>query len=288
VVGGIAHHYLGNQAAAQLHLESSMALAVELGTLNANFFGFDHRISALVGLVRTLWLRGFSDQALRIAQKAIGEAASRDHPVPTCSSLFHASTLLLWAGDLPGASDLIEQLIVHAGRYSLAPYRALGIALKGELAIARDEPEAGLDLLRSALKTLHAQQHNLLIPGFIGALAEGLGKTGQFEEALFAINGAIAHATNSGVEFDLSELLRIKSQILAEDDRESAMNCLTEALAVARAQSALAWELRSTAALARMLSEGGQRDQARHTLAVVYDRFTEGFETADLKLARAA
>jgi predicted ATPase len=189
---------------------------------------------------------------------------------------------------LLGASDLIEQLIAHAGRYSLAPYRAQGIALKGELAISHEEPEAGLDLLRSALETLHAQQYNLLITGFIGALAEGLRKTGQFEEALFTVNGGIARATNSGMELDLSELLRIKSQILAaRHDRESAMNCLTEALVVARKQSALAWELRSTMALARLLSEDGQRDQARHTLALVYDRFTEGFETADLKLAHA-
>jgi predicted ATPase len=187
-----------------------------------------------------------------------------------------------------GASDLIERLIVHARRYSLAPYWALGIALKGELAIARDEPEAGLDLLRSALETLHAQRYNLQITRFIGALAEGLRKTGRFEEALFTINGAIARATSSGVEFCLSELLRIKSQILAAQyDRESAMNCLTEAIAVARAQSALAWELRSTMVLARLLSEDGQRDQARHALALIYDRFTEGFDTADLKLARA-
>jgi predicted ATPase len=221
-------------------------------------------------------------------QKAIDEAASRDHQVPICLSLVHASTLLLWTGDLAGAGDLIEQLIVGAGRYSLEPYRAAGIALKGELAISRDEPEAGLDLLRSALETLRAQQYNLLVTGFVGALAEGLRKIGQFEEALFTINGAIARATNSGVEFDLSELLRIKSQILvAQHDRESAMNCLTEALTVARAQSALAWELRSAMALARLLSEDGQRDQARHTLALVYDRFTEGFETADLRLARA-
>jgi predicted ATPase len=170
----------------------------------------------------------------------------------------------------------------------LAPYRALGIALKGEIAIARDEPEAGVDLLRSALATLGAQQYNLLIPGFTGALAEGLRRTGQFEEALFTINGAIARATNSGAELDLSELLRIESQILAaQHDRESALNCLTEAIAVARAQSALAWELRSTMALARLLSEDGQRDQARHALALVYDRFTEGLETADLRLARA-
>jgi predicted ATPase len=65
------------------------------------------------------------------------------------------------------------------------------------------------------------------------------------------------------------------------------MSCLTEALAVARAQSALAWELRSTMVLARLLFEDGRRDQARHALALVYDRFTEGFETTDLKLARA-
>src|SRR5580704_17549593 len=176
---GNAHHFLGNQAAAQLHLERSTALAVELGTFNANFFVFDFRSIAMIFLARALWLRGFSDQALRFVRGAIDEAASRDHPVPTCISLVYASTLLLWTGDLPGTSDLIEQLIVHAGRHSLAPYRALGIALKGELAIARDELEAGLDLLRSALETLRAQEYNLLITGFIGALAEGLRKTGQ-------------------------------------------------------------------------------------------------------------
>jgi tetratricopeptide (TPR) repeat protein len=285
---GIAHHFLGNQAAAQLHLEYGMALTVELGTSNANFFGFDQRIRALVGLARTLWLRGFSDRALRIVQTAIDEAASRDHPVPICVSLVYASMLLLWTGDLRRAGDFIEQLIAYAGRYSLEPYRAAGIALKGELAIAREEPEAGLDLLRSALEPLRAQQYNILITVFIGALAEGLRKTGQFEEALFTVDGAIARAKNSGAESNLSELLRIKSQILAaRHDRESAMNCLTEALAVARAQSALAWELRSTMVLARLLSEDGQRDQARHTLALVYDRFTEGFGTADLKAARA-
>ncbi len=286
---GFDHHFLGNQAAAQLHLERGMALAVELGTFNVNWSAVvDQRIRALVGLARTLWLRGFSDQALRIAHKGIDEAASRHYPIPICISLIYVSTFLLWTGDLPGASDLIEELIVHAGRYSLEPYRAAGIALKGELAIVREEPEAGLGLLRSALEILHAQRYNLLITGFIGALAAGLCKTGQFEEALFTINGGIARATNSGMEWGLAELLRIKSQILlAQHDRKSAMYCLTEALTVARPQSALAWELRSTMALARLLREDGQRDQARDALALVYNRFTEGFETADLKLARA-
>jgi tetratricopeptide (TPR) repeat protein len=265
-----------------------MELAAEMGTFNVNFPGFDSRISALVGLARTMWLRGFSDRALRIVQKAIDEAASRDQPVPICVSLVYASTLLLWTGDLVKAGDIIEQLIAYAGRYSLEPYRVEGIALKGELAVIRGESEAGLELLRSAPEILRAQQYNVLLPGFIGAMAEGLRKTGQLEEALFTINAAIGRATNSGVELHLSELLRIKSQVLvAQNDRESAINCLTEALAVARMQSALAWELRSTMVLAGLLHDGGQRDQARHTLALVYDRFTEGFETADLRLAHA-
>jgi predicted ATPase len=66
----------------------------------------------------------------------------------------------------------------------------------------------------------------------------------------------------------------------------SAMNCVTEAIEVARVQSALALELRSTMTLARLLSEGGQRDQARLQLGLVYDRFTEGFQTTDLRMAR--
>jgi tetratricopeptide (TPR) repeat protein len=178
-------------------------------------FGFDQRIRALVVLFRILWLRGFSDQALEITQRVIDEAAGRDYTALICTSLFYPSMLLLWTGDLPRAGDLIEPLIAYAGRYSLEPYRALGIALKGELAISLDEPEAGLDSLRSALESLCAQQYNLLIRGFIGASAESLRKTGRFEEAMFTINGAISRAENSGVEFDLSELLRIKSQILA-------------------------------------------------------------------------
>jgi hypothetical protein len=77
----------------------------------------------------------------------------------------------------------------------------------------------------------------------------------------------------------MAELLRVKAQILAAlYGRVSAINCLTEALAVAKSQSAVALELKSTIDLTRLLAEGGQRDQARHELALVYGHFTEGFE----------
>jgi predicted ATPase/DNA-binding winged helix-turn-helix (wHTH) protein len=283
---GVSHHLVGNQAAAQRHCEGGMANAVELGQ---NFFGYDHHVRALVALARALWLRGFSERALRTAQQAIDEAERRDHPVSVCISLIYAAPVFLWRGDLGRAADSIERLIAYAGRYSLAPYRAVGMALRGELAVYRDEAGAGLILLRDALEVLHAEQHNILATVFESALAEGLRKTGQFDEALITINGAIARAESCGGTFDMAELLRIKGQILAampRSDQTSAADCLMQSLAVAREQSALAWELRSATALARLRSENGQRDQARDTLAPVYDRFTEGFETADLRTAR--
>jgi predicted ATPase/DNA-binding winged helix-turn-helix (wHTH) protein len=285
---GISRYLEGDQAAAQFHCERGLTLAAGHSRFNGNYFGCDHRIRALVALARALWLRGFADQALRTAQRAIGEASSQDQPISICVSLMYCSSVFLWTGDLLSAADFIEKLIAYSRRYSLEPYRAAGLALKGELAVARDDAEAGVLLLRSALEIMHAEQYQVVVTTFIGALAKGLRKSGQLGEALFTVNGAIAQATSSGAKFELPELLRIKSRILAvQHDRSAAIDCLAEALTVAREQSALALELRAATTLARLLSEGGQREQARHDLALVYDRFTEGFQTADLKVARA-
>jgi predicted ATPase len=211
------------------------------------------------------------------------------HPTSVCFTLAYCSSVFLWSGDLQRAGELIEQLTAFAGRYSLAPYSAAGIALKGELAVVRGDAEAGLSLLRCALETLRAKRHNVFTTLCTGALAEGLQKTDRVEEAFLTVNGAIARAIDCGEAIHLAELLRIKAQVLVSaphNNRSSSMDCLTESLTVARRQSALALELRSATALARLLSESGQRDQARRTLALVYDRFTEGFRTTDLRIAR--
>jgi predicted ATPase len=286
---GLAHHGLGNQAEAQWHCERGMALAAGLGTTTINFFGFDQRVRILNNLARTLWLRGFPDQAQAISQQAIDEAAKKNHPVSVCTSLLYASTVLLWIGDLPRVGDLIDQLIAYAGRYSLDPYRAGGTAVKGALAIAQNEAEVGVDLLRTTLGPLRSEQYNLLSPEIIGALAEGLRRIAHFREAFLAVNSIIAFATDRGAKFYLAELMRIKALILAsmpQLDSMSAMDCLIESIALAREQSALALELRSTTAMARLLSDSGQRDQARRVLTLVHDRFTEGFDTTDLRVAR--
>jgi predicted ATPase/DNA-binding winged helix-turn-helix (wHTH) protein len=285
---GTYHHYIGDQAEAQFYIERCIFRAAKPDLLIPNFFGFDYRVYAPISLARALWLRGFSDQARRMARNAIDETASGIRPLSTCVSLAYGTSIFLWSGDFKSADDYAERLIEHAGRHSLEPYRAAGLGLKGTLAIAGDKPEIGIDLLRDALEILTAKKLHLWLGEFTGALAEGLRITGHVEEALIAIDRAITRATDCGTTFWMAELLRIKARVLAAMPRHgqtAAMNCLTEALAIARAQSALALELRLTMALADLLAES-EREQGRHDIARVYDRFSEGLETADLRTAR--
>jgi predicted ATPase/DNA-binding winged helix-turn-helix (wHTH) protein len=285
---GVCYHFMGDQTLTQFYCERAMARAAEPDALIPNFFGFD-RIYAPICLARALWLRGFPDRARRIAKGAIDDSLNRGNPLSICVALTFSSQVFFWSGDFQTAGHYFERLIEYAGQQSLEVYRAAGLGRKGALAIARDEMQSGINLLRGALETLTTLKMNVLLTLFMGALAGGLRKNGQLEEALVMINQTVGLATDRGSTFDMAELLRVKAQILAampQYGRGAAMDCLTESLAVAKAQSALALELRSTIDLARLLTEIGRRDQARQELALVYGRFTEGFETADLKIAR--
>jgi DNA-binding winged helix-turn-helix (wHTH) protein len=168
--------------------------------------------------------------------------------------------------------------------------QAAGVGLKDEIAATRGRADIGIEMMRTALGALHSEQHNILLTVFACALTQGLLKAGQFDEALVTVNGAISQAASLGATFHIAELLRLKAEVLAaapQKDAAAALDCLRQSLRFARDQSALAYELRSATTLARLLSEGGQREEARSILAPVYDRFSEEFETPDLRDARA-
>jgi MalT-like TPR region len=213
-----------------------MALAIDLGASTIKIFGCDQRVRGLANYARTLWLRGFSEKALSMAQQAINEAEHQDHPVSLCLSLTFGSGVFLWTGDLPRANGLIDRLIAYAGQYSLDPYHAVGTALSGALAIARNEAELGVGLLRTALKILQKEQYNVLMPEVTGALAECLQLIGHFKEALHVIDGIIKRVTDSGATFYLAELIRIKARILSctrQPGCPLTVNCLSEAITIA-------------------------------------------------------
>jgi predicted ATPase len=113
---------------------------------------------------------------------------------------------------------------------------------------------------------------------------------GRKEEALETLNGTLEHIEHTGEKVYQAEMLRLKGEVLLMDDGRAtaeAERCFRAALEVARAQEAKSWELRATTSLARLLAKQGKRDEARAMLSDIYGWFTEGFDTADLKDAKA-
>jgi predicted ATPase len=140
-------------------------------------------------------------------------------------------------------------------------------------------------MLRRALETLHADRYELLTTAFNSTLAEGLARIGRMDEALATVDETIALVERSGDMFNLPELLRIKGEFLVSTSAApQAAENFSRALEVAAAQSALGWELRAATSLARM--RGRNQDATRAALAGIHARFTEGFDTADLKAAK--
>jgi tetratricopeptide (TPR) repeat protein len=286
---GVAHHCAGDQSEAERHCQRGMIVSVQRAVFNPTFFGYDHRVRALVGLAGTLWLRGYSNRALSTAKQAIDEAAAQTHPISVCMSLYTAQVFFR-SGSIERAREIAERLIEVAERYALAPYQSVGTAIKAELAIASGELETGIRSLRQAMSSLHLERHNILFTVFSGALADGLRKAGRFDEGIIVIDEAIDQGIKTGARFELAELFRLKADLLlgpGKAQRENAIALLNDSLQIAREQSALAYELRSATTLARLLLEDGQKDTSKEVLRPIYDQFTEGLDTPDLQSARS-
>jgi predicted ATPase len=124
----------------------------------------------------------------------------------------------------------------------------------------------------------------------LGCLAEACGEAGQPEEGLKALTEAFDLVSKTQDCWSEAELYRLQGELLlmrAESSVAEAEACFQRAIEIARQQSAKSWELRTTTSLARPLAKQGRCDGARAMLAETYGWFTEGFDTADLKDAKA-
>ena len=114
--------------------------------------------------------------------------------------------------------------------------------------------------------------------------------TGQSEQGLQTIDVGLELTKRTGARMLDAEMLRLRGDLLLLDDQSAtaaARQCFRQAIDVARKQSAKSWELRATTSLARLLKEQGDRDEPLSMLSEIYDWFSEGFATADLKDAKA-
>ena len=175
-------------------------------------------------------------------------------------------------------------------QHALDSWRAYADIFRGELLVKRGHLDSGLALLEAAIGKLRDARFSQYQTAFLGLLAENLAHAGRFEDGRAAINEALLQCERTEERWCTSELLRIKGEIAllgnAMDAAVVAEHEFLESLGWAQRQEALSWELRAATSLARLWRSQGRLGEARDQLAAVYDRFTEGFGTADLCAAK--
>jgi predicted ATPase/DNA-binding winged helix-turn-helix (wHTH) protein len=287
---GISRHAAGNNRQARTHLQAALSELPISSPFNIFKLGFNYRNRAQAALARTLWVEGFSDQGVSLAQKTVEEAATFDHPVTLCIALAWATYILLWNGDFSIAEKYIERLSTESNRHSLAPFQAVAEGKRGELFVRRgDNVRAGILLLSESLETLHRHRYEANASTFRAAMAEGLVATGRFDEALETINQGISSVEQNGDYFLMPEIFRIRGTIFAARSPLNLVHAeesFRESLKLAGSQYALAWELKAATNLAEILCTQHRFEEAKDVLTGVYDRFTEGFQSRALKAAR--
>jgi predicted ATPase/DNA-binding winged helix-turn-helix (wHTH) protein len=257
---------------------------------SVNYYSSNDYAAARAMLARVRWIQGFSDQALDEARHSLKELHGGDHPLQICRILYQGITrIATMTGDFPTADREIERLMEVARRWNAPLWETAGHFVKGQLLVERGEFAQGLLVLRDAFETSDRTGWHLSYPEFKGALALGLAGTGRLDEALAALDDALAADPDGEDGWYAPELLRIKGVLLlqqaADQSALTAEDCFDQAAQMAREQGALFWELRIALSVARLRVSQGRRREARALLASVYDRFTEGFATADLQAA---
>jgi tetratricopeptide (TPR) repeat protein len=280
----------GNQIEARRHLECVFEPLDRRTRGFGSWFLYDEDVVARAMLARVMWLQGLPEQALSAAQTCMTEALAADNKLSLCLVLVLALIpIALDVGDRATAERARMMFDETATRNSFRQYMSLGRYYEGVLLISRGEFAAGTALLKAALEKDGGGRGGSYSYPTLVALANGLSELGQPEQALSTIDRALDGVEREGQWWCLAELLRTKGELLIRQEGESFSSAETlfqDALELARKQGALFWELRIALSIARLRTSQGRHHEAKALLAPVYDRFTEGFETADLRAAR--
>jgi predicted ATPase len=196
-------------------------------------------------------------------------------------------------GDFAAAETAISSIIASATSAAAPFWTMVGQFLRGKLLVERQQFTEGFDVLREAFDVGDQTGWRLAYPEFMGSFALALSGLGRFDEAHDAVCKAIEAAgkQEDGEQWYVPELLRIKGEVLLTQPSNQAVaeaaDCYARAAEMARGQGALCWELRAVLSAAHLRVRQEDRAGAAQVLRPVYDRFTEGFDTADLKSAKA-
>jgi class 3 adenylate cyclase/predicted ATPase len=280
---------VGRFASARSHLEQALALYDPIGHSSLpHQVGIDPQVTSQTNLVLVLFCLGFPDQAMAQRSAAVAGARRLAHPPSLALSLGIGTYPLALAGDNLALEERVNELVPVAAEHGFSLYSAAGTILRGWVMVKNGDVTEGMALLRSGSAAYRAAGQEAWMPFFVALQAAACEMAGQIEEGLTLLEEAFQVVERTGERWLEAELQRHKGQLLVRQGQtEVAEELYCKACSVAREQEARLWELRAAVSLARLCRDQGRRAEARQLLAPVYGWFTEGFDTADLKDAKA-
>jgi predicted ATPase len=205
-------------------------------------------------------------------------------------ALVHASMTHIQCGNYAAASTEADELVALADEKGALFWKALGMSVQGCLLTLTGKAADAVQMITSGITALRSTGSTLWMPLRLSYLARAYAELGQFDNAWRCIGEAMTAVGTTNERWHEADTHRMAGEIALlspEPDAAKAEACFMRALAIARVQQAKSWELRAAMSMARLWRDLGKRQQARDLLAPIYGWFTEGFDTLDLKQAKA-
>ena len=290
-VMGISLMYSGDIAEGRAHYDRVITLydPAEHRPL-ATRFGQDVRVAVLIWRAWAMWLLGYPEAALSDADHALKDAREMGHAATLMFALGVTSINRVWCGDFASANLQVAEEIALADEKGAFFWKAAAMMHHSVVFAPTDDASNAIQMLTSAIAAWRSTGTTLWMPLFLSYLALACAKLGQFDDAWRFIGEAMTAIETTKEKWCEAEIHRMAGEIAllsSEPDGGKAEAYFDSALAVARVQQAKSWELRAAMSMARLLRDQGKPQQARELLAPVYGWFTEGFDTLDLKEAKA-
>jgi class 3 adenylate cyclase/predicted ATPase len=235
-----------------------------------------------------LWLLGYPDQALRLGEESLALSERTQHSFSRSRGRYWNCTLHAYRREWPIVEEHAAAAIASAQEHGLAMVVAVGGIMQGAARAMLDPRDESVAEIGEALAAYRATGARTQSTYHLILLAQALAACGRYGEGLSTLREATSLAEETGERYVTAEIYRLEGNLLmAENGSAEAEACYLKALEMARAQEARSLELRTACDLARLWAGRGERARAADLLAPVYGWFTEGFDTLDLKEAKA-
>jgi tetratricopeptide (TPR) repeat protein len=287
---GMALLFMGRLLDARQMIERSIAefdMCDEAESLATRGLGQDAGVAGMALMGWTLWALGYPDTARARVGDALARAEAIGHPHSQAYATYYASVLHAFCGEPAVAHTHAERCLALSEERGFGVWRNLVRAVRGICANQLDPSSDSLATVSSEVAEFVGTGYQFGITALYALLSQALLAKHQLAPAREIISKGLATAERI---FE-AEFLRLKALALVIEGGPGvltdAQKLLEESLAVAQSQKARSLELRAAANLARLHRDQGRHAEARNLLAPVYGWFTEGFDTPDLKEARA-